>query len=183
MAEVSIGPDQPRTTFILGRPKTWTGKIVSLDDWRALSAWDKHGPDGRHWTGLGSCANGRYRNDHSYDRSQTLKMQKAPAVCRGHFRHSHSAGVVSRTAALRNRARRNSRQVHTLCRFRLDVGLFHVGFPYVADGILRSLAVRNQGCWVSSSAAILAVCATGTATRCQRQSRSEPGQSHFKILG
>ena len=34
-----------------GRPKTWTGKIVSLDEWRRLSAWDRHGPDGRVWNG------------------------------------------------------------------------------------------------------------------------------------
>ena len=34
-----------------GRPKTWTGNIVSLDDWRRLSEWEKHGPDGRHWNG------------------------------------------------------------------------------------------------------------------------------------
>lgn len=35
-----------------GTPKTWTGKIVSLDAWRQLSEWEKHGPDGRHWNGL-----------------------------------------------------------------------------------------------------------------------------------
>jgi hypothetical protein len=36
---------------INGHPKTWTGKIVSLDAWRELSEWDKHGPDGRMWCG------------------------------------------------------------------------------------------------------------------------------------
>lgn len=35
-----------------GHPKTWTGNIVSLDEWRQLSEWEKHGPDGRHWNGL-----------------------------------------------------------------------------------------------------------------------------------
>lgn len=35
-----------------GRAKTWTGRIVSLDDWRLLTAWDRKGPDGRHWNGL-----------------------------------------------------------------------------------------------------------------------------------
>jgi hypothetical protein len=35
-----------------GRPKTWTGKIVSLDAWRQLSEWERHGPDGRQWNGL-----------------------------------------------------------------------------------------------------------------------------------
>ena len=38
------------TTFD-GTPKTWTGKIVSLDQWRRLSEWEKHGPDGKHWNG------------------------------------------------------------------------------------------------------------------------------------
>jgi hypothetical protein len=34
-----------------GNPKTWTGKIVSLDAWRQLNEWDRHGPNGRHWCG------------------------------------------------------------------------------------------------------------------------------------
>ncbi len=34
-----------------GRPKTWAGRVVSLDDWRSLSPWDRHGPDGRVWNG------------------------------------------------------------------------------------------------------------------------------------
>ncbi len=33
------------------RPKTWTGKIVSLADWRVLSDWERHGPNGRLWNG------------------------------------------------------------------------------------------------------------------------------------
>lgn len=44
------------------RPVTWCGKIVSLDEWRKLSAWDRHGPDGRmfcgacrEWVMLGGC--------------------------------------------------------------------------------------------------------------------------------
>lgn len=44
-----------RHGFALGdrqSPKTWTGKIVSLADWRQLSEWEKHGPDGRHWNGI-----------------------------------------------------------------------------------------------------------------------------------
>lgn len=45
---------------ITGDPQTWTGRIVSLDAWRSLSAWDRHGPDGRLWCGacrywVGSC--------------------------------------------------------------------------------------------------------------------------------
>jgi hypothetical protein len=35
-----------------GRVKTWTGKIVSLDDWRNMSEWERHGPKGRIWCGI-----------------------------------------------------------------------------------------------------------------------------------
>ena len=35
-----------------GLPESWTGKIVSLEDWRSLTEWEKHGPDGRHWNGI-----------------------------------------------------------------------------------------------------------------------------------
>ena len=45
-------PDFRHGKSVCGWPKTWTGKIVSLDEWRTLSAWDKHGPDGRHWNGI-----------------------------------------------------------------------------------------------------------------------------------
>ncbi len=45
-----------------GRPRTWTGKIVSLDDWRRLTDWDKHGSTGklfcgacREWVMPGGC--------------------------------------------------------------------------------------------------------------------------------
>lgn len=30
-------------------PMTWTGRIVSKDDWHNLSDWEKHGPDGNVW--------------------------------------------------------------------------------------------------------------------------------------
>lgn len=33
-------------------PKTWTGNVVSLDDWRGLSEWQRHGPNGRMWCGV-----------------------------------------------------------------------------------------------------------------------------------
>ena len=36
---------------VTGRPLTWTGRVVSLDEWRRLSAWDRHGPDGRMFCG------------------------------------------------------------------------------------------------------------------------------------
>lgn len=29
-------------------PRTWTGRIVSLDEWRRLTEWEKHGPNGRN---------------------------------------------------------------------------------------------------------------------------------------
>jgi hypothetical protein len=35
-----------------GRVATWTGRVVSLDDWRLLTAWERHGPNGRHWNGI-----------------------------------------------------------------------------------------------------------------------------------
>ena len=33
-------------------PKTWTGKVVSLDEWRRLSEWEKHDSTGKMWNGL-----------------------------------------------------------------------------------------------------------------------------------
>jgi hypothetical protein len=33
-------------------PRTWTGRIVSLDEWRRLTEWEKHGPNGRQWCGI-----------------------------------------------------------------------------------------------------------------------------------
>lgn len=35
-----------------GRLATWTGCVVSLDEWRSLTAWKRHGPDGRYWCGI-----------------------------------------------------------------------------------------------------------------------------------
>lgn len=35
-----------------GTPMTWTGRIVSLDEWRRLTIWDRHGPDGRVFCGI-----------------------------------------------------------------------------------------------------------------------------------
>lgn len=34
-----------------GRPLTWTGRVVSLEAWRTLTEWEKHGPKGRVWNG------------------------------------------------------------------------------------------------------------------------------------
>jgi len=35
-----------------GRPKTWTGRVVSLEEWRGLSEWERHGPGGRLFCGI-----------------------------------------------------------------------------------------------------------------------------------
>lgn len=34
-----------------GRHLTWTGCIVSLDAWRSLTEWERHGPEGQRWNG------------------------------------------------------------------------------------------------------------------------------------
>ena len=39
--------------FAIGEtPRTWTGRVVSLADWRDFSDWEKHGPRGRLWNGI-----------------------------------------------------------------------------------------------------------------------------------
>ena len=45
-------PDFRHGKTVCGWPKTWTGKIVSLDEWRKLTEWERHGPDGRVWNGI-----------------------------------------------------------------------------------------------------------------------------------
>ena len=35
-----------------GRQRSWTGKVVSLADWRNLSEWERHGSTGKLWNGL-----------------------------------------------------------------------------------------------------------------------------------
>lgn len=35
-----------------GRCHTWTGRVVSLDEWRQLSAWGRYGPAGRLFCGI-----------------------------------------------------------------------------------------------------------------------------------
>lgn len=37
---------------ITGQPRLWTGRIGSLDEWRKLSAWERHGPDRRMFCGV-----------------------------------------------------------------------------------------------------------------------------------
>ncbi len=68
LAEITAPPLQPKPkpakaptpeTFPYGTacnmgdaPRTWTGRIVSLDEWRRLSDWDRHGSNGKIWSGL-----------------------------------------------------------------------------------------------------------------------------------
>lgn len=42
----------PHGRSIAGHPLTWTGRIVSLDEWQRLSAWEKDGPNGLVWSGI-----------------------------------------------------------------------------------------------------------------------------------
>lgn len=42
----------PYGVAVGGRPMTWTGKVVSLAEWRALSEWERHGPGAQHWDGV-----------------------------------------------------------------------------------------------------------------------------------
>jgi hypothetical protein len=37
---------------VAGTPLTWTGRVVSLAEWRSLSEWQRHGPNGRLWCGI-----------------------------------------------------------------------------------------------------------------------------------
>jgi hypothetical protein len=32
-------------------PRTWTGRIVAMADWKRLTDWERDGPNGRHWCG------------------------------------------------------------------------------------------------------------------------------------
>lgn len=48
---------QSETAFLYGasaggRPLTYTGRVVSLEVWRNLTEWERHGPRGRLWCGV-----------------------------------------------------------------------------------------------------------------------------------
>jgi hypothetical protein len=51
--KTATGPTDIHTHGVTcgGRPKTWMGRVVSLAAWRDLTEWEKHGPNGRHWSG------------------------------------------------------------------------------------------------------------------------------------
>lgn len=43
---------RPHDRTSSGIPRIWTGRVVSLDEWRKLTAWDRHRPQERIWCGL-----------------------------------------------------------------------------------------------------------------------------------
>lgn len=46
-------PDHSRHgASVAGHPLIWTGRVVSLDEWRRLSEWGRHGSTGKVWDGL-----------------------------------------------------------------------------------------------------------------------------------
>lgn len=61
VATPSAARTEPDGETIGGRVTTWTGRVVSLDDWRNLTAWDRKGPDGRHWCGISKAWKGEQR--------------------------------------------------------------------------------------------------------------------------
>jgi len=42
----------PHGQSFTGQPKTWTGRIVSVEEWRTLTDWDRNGPNGQMWNGI-----------------------------------------------------------------------------------------------------------------------------------
>ena len=54
VATPSASEINPQAETAGGRVTTWTGRVVSLDEWRRLTAWQRHGPNGRHWCGITS---------------------------------------------------------------------------------------------------------------------------------
>lgn len=42
----------PHGVSVAGRPLTWTGRVVSLQEWRRLTHWERNGPGGRRWCGI-----------------------------------------------------------------------------------------------------------------------------------
>lgn len=62
-AAAALGrPEMCHGFAVSGRPRTWTGQIVSLDEWRKLTAWQKHGADGQLWCGV--CKSWVHQCDH-----------------------------------------------------------------------------------------------------------------------
>jgi hypothetical protein len=51
-AAVPAPAECPFGQSVGGSPLTWTGRVVSLDEWRRLSKWERSGPNGRVWDGI-----------------------------------------------------------------------------------------------------------------------------------
>ena len=52
-APLSPSPEMfPYGLGINGTPRTWTGRVVALEEWRRLTAWERHGSTGKLWNGL-----------------------------------------------------------------------------------------------------------------------------------
>ncbi|GHE02343.1 hypothetical protein GCM10008024_21420 [Allgaiera indica] len=51
VASAATPASLPRGVSVTGSPCTWTGRVVSLDEWRRLSEWERSGPDGRMFCG------------------------------------------------------------------------------------------------------------------------------------
>ena len=54
VASVAAPETFPQGVSVAVSPLTWTGRVVSLDEWRRLSEWQRHGPNGRRWCGIAS---------------------------------------------------------------------------------------------------------------------------------
>lgn len=54
VAAPSASEINPQAKTAGGRVTTWTGRVVSLDEWRRLTAWERRGPNGRLWCGITS---------------------------------------------------------------------------------------------------------------------------------
>ncbi|MEY8842051.1 hypothetical protein AB9K41_23730 [Cribrihabitans sp. XS_ASV171] len=52
VADVATPETFPHGASVAGTPLTWTGRVVSIEAWRRLSEWDRHGPKGRNWSGV-----------------------------------------------------------------------------------------------------------------------------------
>lgn len=54
VATLSAKEINPQAETAGGRVTTWTSRVVSLDEWRRLTEWQRHGPNGRRWCGITS---------------------------------------------------------------------------------------------------------------------------------
>lgn len=50
--DTPTGATFPHGLSCAGHPLTWTGRIVSLNDWWRLTKWERHGSHGLLWNGI-----------------------------------------------------------------------------------------------------------------------------------